>query len=165
MLTTKAALALLASLLLASFAFAKTYTEPKSEVTIDLPDGWKTEEPQLGPNKLMVATADDGVSIVVMHIARKLPAVVMKRLADEMDPVLRDAKANDDADKVTLHGLQADKFTGNAQRDDKPVRFTMILLNTGSVDTVAIFAVGPETQFKRRLREIDAALDSIRPKQ
>jgi hypothetical protein len=156
---------LLALLFLPSFAFAKTYTEPKSEITIDLPDGWKTEEPQLGPNELMIATADDGVSIVVMHIARKLPAVVMKRLSDEMEPLLKDAKANDDADKVTLHGMQADKFTGNAQRDDKPVRFTMLLLNTGNTDTIAIFAVGPETQFKRRLREIDAALDSVRPKQ
>jgi hypothetical protein len=164
MLTRILPLAALLSLL-PSFAFAKTYTEPKSEITIDLPEGWKTEEPQLGPNKLMIATADDGVSIVVMHIARKLPAVVMKQLSDEMEPLLKDAKANDDADKITLHGMQADKFTGNAQRDDKPVRFTMLLLNTGNTDTIAIFAVGPETQFKRRLREIDAALDSVRPKQ
>lgn len=164
---TKTILAsLLAAILLPALASAKTFTDPKSNISVDLPDDWKiAEATKIGGNLSTTATSEDGVMIVVMRIDRKLPAEVMKRFADEIDALMHDAKIGDDADKIAVHGIQADKFSGNAQRDDKPVRFTALLLSKDSAGTLAVIAVGPETYYKRHLREIDAALDSPRPKQ
>jgi len=61
--------------------------------------------------------------------------------------------------------MQADKFSGHAKREELTVRFSMILLSKDSVGTVAVIAVGPETGYKRHLRDIDAAMDSARPKE
>jgi hypothetical protein len=164
---TKTTLALLlAALLLPLTASAKTVTDPKSDISVDLPEeGWKIEEGvKIGGNVSTTATSDDGVMIIVMRIDRKLPAEVMKRFADEMFALMNDAKIGEDADKTTLHGLQADKFSGHALREEKPVRFTCELLSKDSAGTLAVIAVGPETYYKRHLRDIDAALDSPRPK-
>jgi hypothetical protein len=164
MSTKSLLIAVMACLWVGSPARAKTHIESKSNIAVDLPDDWKVEESKIGGNLSTTATSDDGVSIIVMRIDRKLPAEVMKRLADEMDALMKDAKASDDAEKVVVHGLQADKFSGHAKRDDVTVRFTMLLLSKDSVGTVAVIAVGSETAFKRHLRDIDAAMDSVRPK-
>jgi hypothetical protein len=90
--------------------------------------------------------------------------VVIKRIADEFSPLMKDAKIGDEADKVTLHGIQADKISGYGMKDEKPVKFTAVLLSKETSGTLAVIAIGDETPFKRHLRDIDATLDSVRPK-
>jgi hypothetical protein len=102
--------------------------------------------------------------IYVMRIDRELPAQVLKRFADEMQAIMSDAKPGDDVDNVTVHGMQAQKFTGYGRRDDNAVKFSALLLSHEGGATICVIAVGPETNFKRHLRDIDAALDSVRPK-
>ena len=141
---------------------AKTITDDKSGVLIDLPDadGWKIEE-----GKLMTkATHEEGVTLVIMRFDRDLPGVVMKRISDYFIPLMKDAKMGDDADKVAIHGMQVDKFSGYGTRDEKPVKFTAVLICKDNTSTLAVIALGDETAFKRHLRDIDTTLDSIRPK-
>ena len=146
--------------------FAKTITDEKSNVSIDLPDadGWTITDGKTAGEKSTTAAHADGVSIIVLRFERTLPAVVMKRLADTLSPIITDAKAAEDGtDQVSLHGLQADKITGSASKDEKPLRFTAVLVATGNNSTLAVIAFGPETNFKRHLRDIDAAIGSVRP--
>jgi hypothetical protein len=154
--------ALLLSSLLIAPIFAKTITDEKSGVSIDLPDadGWKLEE---GANP--TATCAEGVSLIVIHFDKELPDAVIKRLADALGSIMKDAKASDDAEKITVHGLDADKVSGYAMRDEKAVKFTAVLISKDKTNTLAIIAVGNETPFKRHLRDIDGTLDSIRPKE
>ena len=146
--------------LLCASSFAKTITDDKMGVSVDLPDDWKLEE-----GKRITATSDDGVMLIVVRFDRELPDVIIKRLADEMVPIMDDAKAADDLEKVVVHGIQAQKFTGHAKRDEKAVKFTCLLLSKDSTSTFAVIALGPETRFKQHLRDIDTALDSVRPKE
>jgi hypothetical protein len=154
--------ALLISTLLMASTFAKTITDEKSGVLIDLPegDGWKIEVAKL----TTTAVNDEGVSLVIMRFERQLPDVVIKRLADSFDLLMKDAKAGDDVEKITVHGMQADKLSGHGSKDDKAVKFTAVLICKDNTSTVAVIAVGAETPFKRHLRDIDTTLDSIRPK-
>lgn len=142
-------------------ANAKTISDDKSGVLIDLPDGegWKIET-----GKTTKAIHEEGVTLVIMRFDRDLPGVVMKRVSDYFIPLMKDAKIGDDADKVAIHGMQVDKFSGYGTRDEKPVKFTAVLICKDNTSTLAVIALGDETAFKRHLREIDAALDSVRPK-
>ena len=142
--------------------FAKTITDEKSGVLIDLPegDGWTIEVKKL----TTTAVNDEGVSLVIMHFDRQLPDVVIKRLADSFDLLMKDAKAGEDVDKITVHGMQADKLSGYGSKDEKTVKFTAVLLCKDNTSTVAVIAIGAETAFKRHLRDIDTTLDSIRGK-
>jgi hypothetical protein len=161
-------IALLLSAMLLSPAFAKTITDEKSGISIDLPDadGWTVEATKTAGEKTTTATHADGVTIIVMRFEKTLPAVVLKRLADSFIPIMTDAKASDDSEgQIAVHGIQADKISGNATKDEKPIRFTAVLLATGNNSTLAVIAFGSETPFKRHLRDIDAALGSVRPKQ
>ena len=152
---------LFTSSLFISPAQAKTIIDDKSGVMIDLPDsdGWKIEE-----GKTTKATHPEGVTLVIMRFERDLPAVVMKRISDYFIPLMNDAKIGDDADKAVIHGMQVDKFSGYGVRDEKPVKFTAILICKDNTSTLAVIALGDETAFKRHLRDIDAAIDSARPK-
>ena len=159
---TKIALVALVVCSLITPSFAKTVTEEKSGVMVDLPEGegWKMEE-----SKDPTALCDEGLTIVVMRFDKDLPAVVLKRIADKFEPMMRDAKVGDDSEQITVHGIQADKISGYGMKDEKPVKFTAILLSKDSSGTTAIIAYGAETPFKRHLRDIDTTLDSVRPKQ
>ena len=141
---------------------AKTVDDNKAGISVDLPEGWKYEEGT--PSNAKKATSDDGVVIYVMRFDRELPAQVFKRFADEMQAIMSDAKPADDVEEVTIHGLQAQKFTGNGRKDDNAVKFSAVLLGKDGGATICVIAVGPETNFKRHLRDIDAALESVRPK-
>lgn len=154
-------LALLTSIVFILPVHAKTITDDKSGVLIDLPDGkgWKIEE-----GKTTKAIHEEGVTLVIMRFERDLPSTVMKRISDYFIPLMKDAKIGDDADKVAIHGMQVDKFSGYGTRDEKPVKFTAILICKDSASTLAVIAFGDETAFKRHLRDIDAAIDSARPK-
>jgi hypothetical protein len=157
-------LALLTLMLLIAPAHAKTIEEKKSAVLVDLPDseGWKIEE----ANNRTTAVCDEGVSIVVMRFDKQLPDVIIKRLADSLFPMLNDAKAGEDGvEKITVHGMQADKITGYGKKDEKALKFSAVLICKDNTSTVAILAFGSETPFKRHLRDIDAAFDSIRPRE
>jgi hypothetical protein len=164
MLQKTALLALLMAMLLIAPARAKTVEDKKSAVLIDLPEGegWKIEE----ANSRTTAVCDEGVSIVVMRFDKQLPDVVIKRLADSIFPLFTDAKAGEDGvEKITVHGMQADKVTGYGKKDEKTVKFSAVLFSKDSTSTVAVIAFGSETPFKRHLRDIDAAFDSIRPRE
>jgi hypothetical protein len=153
---------------LGSPVFAKTITDEKSGISIDLPDGegWKVEDTKTAGEKTTTATNAEGVTIIIMRFERTLPAVVLKRLADSFNPIMTDAKASDDSEgQIAVHGIQADKISGNATKDEKPIRFAAVLVGTGNNSTLAVIAFGSETPFKRHLRDIDAALGSVRPKQ
>ena len=159
--TLLALFALFASALFILPIHAKTIADNKSGVLIDLPDGdgWKIEE-----GKTTTATHQEGVTLVIMRFEKDLPGVVMKRISDYFIPLMKDAKIGDDADKVAIHGMQVDKFSGYGTRDEKPVKFTAVLICKDNTSTLAVIALGDETAFKRHLRDIDAALDSVRPK-
>ena len=153
---------LLAAIVVPASAPAKQVDDTKAGISVDLPDGWKYEEGT--PHNAKKVTSDDGVVIYVMRFDRELPTTVFKRFADEMQAIMSDAKPGDDVEDVTVHGLRAQKFTGNGRKDDAAVKFSALLLGHEGGATICVIAVGPETNFKRHLRDIDAALDSVRPK-
>ena len=143
--------------------YGKSITDEKSGVVIDLPDGegWKLDEGK----KMTTAANDEGISVSIVRFDKMMPSTLIKRLADEMVQFMQDAKANaDDIDKITVHGMQVDKVSGYGMKDEKPVKFSMILICKDNTSTLAVIAYGGETAFKRHLRDIDAAFDSIRPK-
>ena len=142
--------------------FGKTVTDQKSGVSVDLPDGdgWKLQE-----GATPTATCEEGVSLLVIHFDKELPEAVMKRLAEAFEPVMKEAKARDEAEKINVHGLEGDKISGYGMRDEKAVKFTAVLICKDKTNTLAIIAVGNETPFKRHMRNIDETLDSIRPKE
>ena len=141
-------------------AFAKTVTD-KAGVSVDLPDadGWTLEE-----GATPTATCAEGVSLIVLHFEKELPEAVIKRIGEAFGTVMKDAKTSDEAEKIAVHGLEASKISGYGSRDEKAVKFTALLISKDKTDTIAIIAVGNETPFKRHLRDIDGALDSVRPK-
>ena len=148
--------------LISSPAFGKDITDEKSGIVISLPegDGWKLEE-----GKVTTATCEEGISISIIRFEKDMPSTIIKRMADEFARFFSDAKAKaDDIDKITVHGMQVDKVTGYGMKDEKPVKFTVILVCKDNTSTVAIIAYGGETAFKRHLREIDETFDSIKPK-
>ena len=65
-----------------------------------------------------------------------------------------------------LNGLKAEKVTGRGHRNERGVRFTAILVPAkDATATDAVIAVGPETMYKQHMRDIDNALDTIKPAQ
>ena len=143
-------------------AYSKDITDEKSGIVVSLPEGegWKTEE-----GKVTTATNDEGVSISIIRIEKEIPSVVIKHIVENFARFFAEAKPNlDDMEKVTLHSMQVDKVSGYGTKDEKPVKFTVILVCKDSTSTVAILAYGGETAFKRHMREIDETLASIKPK-
>ena len=148
-----------------------------ASITIRRPDDWHVhlrDGPML--NACAVHTARQFARAIIMpnlvppvtkvaeaasyrdRIRRAVPA------EHKFEPLMKDAKLGDDADKVAVHGMQVDKFSGYGTRDEKPVKFTAVLICKDNTSTLAVIALGDETAFKRHLRDIDATLDSIRPK-
>ena len=149
-------------------AATKTITDETAGVSIDLPDadGWKTAETKTAGQRTTTTSHADGVSILLIRFDRQLPSVVIKRLADSFEPIMKDAKvAEDGTDQVTVHGIQADKVSGTATRQEKPIQFTALLLGSGNNNTLALIAFGPEAALKRHQSEIKTTFDSVRPKQ
>ena len=143
-------------------AYGKDITEDKSGIIISLPEaeGWKIEE-----GKVTTATCEEGLSISIIRFEKNLPAAIIKHMASEFERFYAEATPTlDDMEKITVHGMQVDKVSGYGTKDEKPVKFTVILVCKDSTSTVAIIAYGGETAFKRHMREIDETFNSIKPK-
>lgn len=129
----------------------------KPAVQVQFPENWKVEQ------NGTVASSPDGCSLIVTRVDKKSPADVAANLSQTFPAVFRDATITD-TDDTTVNGLKAQKLTGRGHRNERGVRFTAVLIPAqGATATDAVIAVGPETMYKQHMRDIDTALDTIKP--
>jgi hypothetical protein len=135
-------------------------TEAKPGVVVQFPQDWKVQQ-----DGKTVADGPDGVAVVVMRIDKKSADDVRKAIPQSLAPVVQRIQI-DDTDDTTVNGLKAQRVAGRGYRNEKPVRFSALLIPAkNATATDAVIAVGPETHYKRHMRELDGALDSVRAAQ
>jgi hypothetical protein len=158
-------LLLVGSALFATAACSSMHKEPvdpaaKPGVIVQFPQDWKVEQ-----NGKTTASGPDGVAVIVMRIDKKSADDVRKAVPQSLASVVQQAQI-DDTDDTTVNGLKAERVSGRGYRNEKPVRFSALLIGAKDTNaTDAVVAVGPETHYKRHMRELDGALDSVRSAQ
>jgi hypothetical protein len=134
--------------------------EAKPGVVVQFPQDWKVQQ-----DGKMTADGPDGVAVIVMRIDKKSADDVRKAVPQSLSTVVQGAQI-DDTDDTTVNGLKAERVTGRGYRNEVPVRFSALLIPAkDATATDAVVAVGPETHYKRHMRELDGALDSVRAAQ